>query len=102
MGPIIWWAMPVPTLTPYSPSGALWYPGILKVAHVYVPPLSLPSPLTPKDPGSPSCAPPSNTALTFVLTGPEVPQTASPSLGSTYHEASPLLCYLDSQEIEED
>ncbi|KAJ9065124.1 hypothetical protein DSO57_1023007 [Entomophthora muscae] len=72
------------------------------VAHVYVPPLSPPSPLPPKDPGASSCVPPPNTALTLETADSKAPTPASPSLGSTDPDASLLLCYSDSQEIEED
>ncbi|KAJ9067422.1 hypothetical protein DSO57_1039266, partial [Entomophthora muscae] len=72
------------------------------VAHVYVPLLSPPSPLPPEDPGAPGCVPPPNTALTLETADSKVPTPASPSLGSTDPDASPLLCYPDSQEIVED
>ncbi|KAJ9066903.1 hypothetical protein DSO57_1004985 [Entomophthora muscae] len=72
------------------------------VACVYVPLLSPPSPLPPEDPGAPGCVPSPNTALTWETADSKVPTPASPSLGSTDPDASPLLCYPDSQEIEED
>ncbi|KAJ9088900.1 hypothetical protein DSO57_1018444 [Entomophthora muscae] len=65
--------------------------------YMYLPSLS--SPLPPEDPGAPSCVSSSKTALTLGLAGPKVPQTSSPSLGSTEPDASPLLFYPDSQEI---
>ncbi|KAJ9071665.1 hypothetical protein DSO57_1034664 [Entomophthora muscae] len=46
--------------------------------------------------------PPPNTALTLETAYSKVPTPASPSLASTDPDASPLLFYLDSQEIEED
>ncbi|KAJ9064926.1 hypothetical protein DSO57_1025264 [Entomophthora muscae] len=46
--------------------------------------------------------PPPNTALTLEAADPKVLTPASPSLGSTDPDPSPLLCYPDSQEIEED
>ncbi|KAJ9086953.1 DNA damage-inducible protein 1 [Entomophthora muscae] len=72
------------------------------VAHVHIPPLSPPSPLPPKDPGAPGCVPQSGTALTLETADSKVLTPASPSLGSTDPDTSPLLCYPDSQEIEED
>ncbi|KAJ9064367.1 hypothetical protein DSO57_1031500 [Entomophthora muscae] len=69
--------------------------------YMYLP-LSLPSPLPPEDPGAPGCVPPHNTALTLEPADSKVLTPASPSLGSTDPDASPLLCYPDSQEIEED
>ncbi|KAJ9051859.1 hypothetical protein DSO57_1000519 [Entomophthora muscae] len=69
------------------------------VAHVHVPPLS---PLPSEDPGAPGCVPPPDTALILESSDSKVLTPASPSLGSTDHDASPLLCYPDSQEIEED
>ncbi|KAJ9054872.1 hypothetical protein DSO57_1009802 [Entomophthora muscae] len=41
------------------------------VAHVHVPPLSLPSLLPPEDPGAPGCVPPPNTALTLEAADPK-------------------------------
>ncbi|KAJ9080426.1 hypothetical protein DSO57_1025079 [Entomophthora muscae] len=70
--------------------------------HVHVPPLSPPSPLPPEDPGASGCVPPPDTALILGPSNPKVLTPASPSLGSTDPDASPLLCYPDSQEIEED
>ncbi|KAJ9084301.1 hypothetical protein DSO57_1025889 [Entomophthora muscae] len=70
------------------------------VAHVHIPPLSPPSPLPPEDPGAPGCVPQSDTALTLEPADSKVLTPASPSLGSTDPDASPLLCYPDSQEIE--
>ncbi|KAJ9074102.1 hypothetical protein DSO57_1009697 [Entomophthora muscae] len=64
--------------------------------------LSLPSPLPSEDPGAPDCVPQSETALTLESADSKVLTPASPSLGSTDPDASPLLCYPDSQEIEED
>ncbi|KAJ9090061.1 hypothetical protein DSO57_1006455 [Entomophthora muscae] len=40
--------------------------------------------------------------MTLEPSDPKALTSASPSLGSTDHDASPLLCYPDSQEIEED
>ncbi|KAJ9068694.1 hypothetical protein DSO57_1026123 [Entomophthora muscae] len=71
------------------------------VVHVCVPPLSPPSPLPPEDPDAPGCVPPPNTAPTLETADSKVPILASPSHGSTDPEASLLLCYPDSQEIEE-
>ncbi|KAJ9059124.1 hypothetical protein DSO57_1005627 [Entomophthora muscae] len=72
------------------------------VAHVYVPPLSPPSPLPPEDPSIPGCVSPPNIALTLEMGNPKVPPPTSPILGLTNLDASPLLFYPDSQEIEED
>ncbi|KAJ9089227.1 hypothetical protein DSO57_1014978 [Entomophthora muscae] len=72
------------------------------VAHVYVPTLSPLSHLPPENPGAISCVPIRTTALILLLADPEVTQTASSGFGSTDPDASPLLCYPDSQEIEED
>ncbi|KAJ9070248.1 hypothetical protein DSO57_1010287 [Entomophthora muscae] len=72
------------------------------VAHVHVPPLSPPSPLPPEDPGAPGFVPPHETALTLEPADPKALTLASPSLGSTDPDASPLLFYPYSQEIEED
>ncbi|KAJ9071109.1 hypothetical protein DSO57_1000783 [Entomophthora muscae] len=72
------------------------------VAHVYIPPLSPPSPLSLEDPVAFSCVLLSITALNLGLEGTEVPQTASNSLGPTDPDTSPFLCYPDSQEIEKD
>ncbi|KAJ9055419.1 hypothetical protein DSO57_1004278 [Entomophthora muscae] len=66
--------------------------------YIYLPSLPLP----PEDPGAPGCVPQSETALTLEPTDSKVLTPASPSLGSTDPDASPLLCYPDSQEIEED
>ncbi|KAJ9070806.1 hypothetical protein DSO57_1003668 [Entomophthora muscae] len=73
-----------------------------QVAHVHIPPLSSPSPLPPEDPGASGCVPQPETALTLEPSDSKVLTPASPSLGSTDPDASPLLCYPDSQEIEED
>ncbi|KAJ9084376.1 hypothetical protein DSO57_1025189 [Entomophthora muscae] len=72
------------------------------VAHVHIPPLSPPSPLPPEDPGATGCVPQSGTALTLETIDSKALKPASPSLGSTDPDASPLLYYPDSQEIEED
>ncbi|KAJ9052941.1 hypothetical protein DSO57_1029101 [Entomophthora muscae] len=72
------------------------------VAHVHVPLLSPPSPLPPEDPGAPGCVPPPDTAMILKPTDSKVLTPTSPSLGFTDSDASPLLCYPDSQEIEED
>ncbi|KAJ9065933.1 hypothetical protein DSO57_1014553 [Entomophthora muscae] len=56
----------------------------------------LPSLLPPEDPGAPGCVPPPNTALNLEAADPKVLTPASPSLGSTDPDASPLLCYPDS------
>ncbi|KAJ9077704.1 hypothetical protein DSO57_1014166 [Entomophthora muscae] len=72
------------------------------VAYVHVPPLSPPSPLPPEDPGAPGCVPSPETALILEPADSKVFTSASPSLSSTNPNASPLLCYPDSQEIEED
>ncbi|KAJ9050390.1 hypothetical protein DSO57_1014830 [Entomophthora muscae] len=69
--------------------------------YIYLP-LSPPSPLPPEDPGAPGCVPPPDTALILEPADPKVLTSASPSLGSTDPDASPLLCYPDPQEIEED
>ncbi|KAJ9048623.1 hypothetical protein DSO57_1033085 [Entomophthora muscae] len=66
-----------------------------------MPPLSPPSPLPPEDPGAPGCVPQSGTALTLEAADSKVLTPASPNLGSTDPDTSPLLCYPDSQEIEE-
>ncbi|KAJ9069266.1 hypothetical protein DSO57_1020214 [Entomophthora muscae] len=72
------------------------------VAHVYKPPLSPPSPLPTEDLGVSGCVPLPKTALTLETADAKVPTPAIPSLGSTDPDASPLLCYPDPQEIEED
>ncbi|KAJ9087508.1 hypothetical protein DSO57_1032718 [Entomophthora muscae] len=69
--------------------------------YIYLP-LSPPSPLPPEDPGAPGYVPQSDTSLTLKTADSKVLTPASPSLGSTDLDASPLLCYPDSQEIEED
>ncbi|KAJ9082315.1 hypothetical protein DSO57_1005763 [Entomophthora muscae] len=69
--------------------------------YMYLPSLH-PYPLPPEDPGAPVCVPSPNTALTLEAADPKVLTSASPSLGFTDPDTSPLLCYPDSHEIEED
>ncbi|KAJ9053844.1 hypothetical protein DSO57_1020287 [Entomophthora muscae] len=67
--------------------------------YIYL--LSPPSPLPPEDPSAPGFVPPTDTALILEPTDPKVHTPASPSLGSTDPDAIPLLCYPDSQGIED-
>ncbi|KAJ9049972.1 hypothetical protein DSO57_1019001 [Entomophthora muscae] len=73
-----------------------WLPIYLHLPSLHL----LPSHLKTQVPSG--CVPPPNAALNLELADPKVPTPASPSLGSTDPDTSPLLCYPDSQEIEED
>ncbi|KAJ9076428.1 hypothetical protein DSO57_1026355 [Entomophthora muscae] len=69
--------------------------------YMYLPSLHLlPSHLKTQVPPGRVSSP--NTALTLELADPKVLIPASPILGSTDPDASPLLCYPGSQGIEED
>ncbi|KAJ9057645.1 hypothetical protein DSO57_1020518 [Entomophthora muscae] len=68
--------------------------------YMYLPSIHLlPSHLKTQAPG---CVSAFNTALTLKLADPKVHPPANPRLDSTDPDASPLLCYPDSQEIEKD
>ncbi|KAJ9082172.1 hypothetical protein DSO57_1006909 [Entomophthora muscae] len=70
-------------------------------AHLYVPPLSPPSPLPHEGTCAIDSAPSFYMAKTLELADSKATNPSSPGLGSTDPDTRPLLCYPDHNKIEE-